>query len=78
MWQADLVDMQFLALHNVGVKYLLTCMDTFSKVAWVRPLKNKSGLCVKDAFESLLVEKVYSTCRPIKAPSSKIFCFNVN
>ena len=47
-----------LALHNDGVKYLLTCIDTFSKYAWVRPLKNKSGLCVKEAFESILEEKV--------------------
>ena len=58
LWQADLVDMQSLSLHNDGVKYLLTGIDTFSKYAWVRPLKNKSGLCVKKAFESILKEKV--------------------
>ena len=56
--QADLVDMQSSSLLNDGVKYLLTCIDTFSKYAWVRPLKNKSGLCVKEAFESILREKV--------------------
>ena len=43
--------MQSLALHNDGVKYLLTCIDTFSKYACFRSLKNKSGLCVKEAFE---------------------------
>ena len=58
LWQADLVDMQSLAQHNDGVKYLLTCIDTFSKYAWVRPLKNKSGLWVKEAFETILEEKV--------------------
>ena len=58
LWQADLVDMQSLVLHNDGVKYLLTCIDTFSKYAWIRSLKNKSGLCVKEAFESILEEKV--------------------
>ena len=58
MWQADLVDMQSLALHNDGVKYLLTYIDTFSKYALVRPLKSKSGLCAKEAFESILEEKV--------------------
>ena len=58
LWQADLVDMQSSALHNDEVKYLLTCIDTFSKYAWVRPLKNKSGLCVKEAFGSILREKV--------------------
>ena len=49
--------MQSLSLHNDGVKYLLTSFDTFSKYAWVRSLKNKSGLCVKEAFESILREK---------------------
>ena len=27
LWQADLVDMQSLSLHNDGGKYLLTCID---------------------------------------------------
>ena len=40
------------------IKYLLTCIDTFSKYAWVRQLKNKSGFCIKEAFESILEEKV--------------------
>ena len=42
LWKADLVDMQSLALHNDGVQYIFTCIDTFSKYAWARPLKNKS------------------------------------
>ena len=78
LWQVDLVDMQSLALYNDGLKYLLTCIDTFSKYAWVRPLKNKSGLCVKQAYESILREKVPSTYRAIKATSSKILFFKVN
>ena len=56
LWQADLVDMQSLVLHNDRVKYLLTCMDKFSKYVWVRSLKNKSALCAKEAFESILEE----------------------
>ena len=39
LWQADLVDMHSLSNYNDGVKYLLTCIHTFSKYAWVRPLK---------------------------------------
>ena len=58
LWEVDLVDMQSFSLYNDGVKYLLTCIDTFLKYAWVRLLKNKSGLCVKEAFESILEEKV--------------------
>ena len=49
--------MQFFSLHNDGVKYLLTCIDRFSKYAWVRPLKSKSEICVKEAFEDILREK---------------------
>ena len=56
LWQADLVDMKSLVQHNDGVRYLLTCIDTFSKYDRVRTLKNKSGLCVKEAFESILEE----------------------
>ena len=69
LWQADLVNMQSLSLHNDGVKYLLTCIDKFSKCAWVRPLKNKSEPCVKETFESILREKVPSTYRPIMVSS---------
>ena len=58
LWQVDLVDMQSLVIHNDGVKYLLTCIDTFSKYVWVRSLKNKSGLGDKEVFESILEEKV--------------------
>ena len=78
MWQADLVDMQSLSLHNDDIKYLLTCIDMFSRYSCVRPLKNKSGLCVKEAFEYILIKKSPSTYRPIKVPSSKILCFKVN
>ena len=48
--------MQSLAQHNNEIKYLLTCINTFSKYAWVRRLKNKSGLCVAEAFKSILEE----------------------
>ena len=58
LWQTDLVDMQSLSNHNDGVKFLLTCIDTFSKYAWVRPLKNKSGQIVTKAFKSILNEEI--------------------
>ena len=43
LWQTDLVDMQSLSDYNDGVKFLLTCIDTFSKYAWVRPQKKQVG-----------------------------------
>ena len=53
-WQADLVDMTSLAEHNSGYKYILTCIDVFSKYAWTIPLKNKTGLVLIDAFKQIL------------------------
>ena len=50
--------MQSLSNYNDGVKFLLTCIDTFSKYAWIRPLKNKSGQSVTEAFKSILNEEI--------------------
>jgi hypothetical protein len=42
-WQMDLADMQSMQKFNDGYRYLLVCIDVFSKYAWVVPLKNKTG-----------------------------------
>ena len=54
LWQADLVDMQAYSTQNKGFKYILTCIDAFSKHAWARPLKSKEMGPVTEAFESIL------------------------
>ena len=53
-WQADLVDISSLARFNKGYKFLLTCIDVFSKFAWVLPLKNKTGESLVKGFQSIL------------------------
>lgn len=55
-WQMDLVDIQNLAKYNFGVKYLLTCIDTFSRKAYVRMLTSKQSDYVLQAFESIVRE----------------------
>jgi len=50
-WQADLVDLQSLQKYNEGYKYLLTCIDIFSKYAWAVPLKSKTSSSIIDAFK---------------------------
>ncbi len=55
-FQRDLVDMNEYSTENHNVSYLLTCIDIFSKYAWVRCLKNKSGSSVTKAFEDILSE----------------------
>ena len=53
-FQADLVDMSEYSTENDNVQYLLTCIDVFSKYAWVICLKNKSGPSVTSAFKEIL------------------------
>lgn len=56
LFQADLVDMSAYAAQNRGFHFLLTVIDTFSKYAWVVPLKNKSGPAVKKALATVFDE----------------------
>ena len=55
-WQCDLCDLSALKSSNDSYKYILGCIDTVSKFAWLRPLKNKSGPTVTKAMESILHE----------------------
>ena len=57
LWQADLVDMSAISKYNDGYKFLLTCIDVFSKYAWAIPLKNKSSKSVVAAFELLFGDR---------------------
>lgn len=52
-WEADLVEMQEFKRQNQGYRYLLTVIDVFSKFAFVKPLKNKTGDEVSKAFASI-------------------------
>ena len=54
LWQIDLADLSSLARYNDGFRYLLTCIDCFSRYAWAVPIKNKMASSVTDAFASLL------------------------
>ena len=53
IFAADLVEMQKFAKLNKGYRYLLTCIDIFSKFAWVIPLKDKKGITIKNALEKI-------------------------
>ena len=50
IWSADLVNMNAFSNDNLGVKYLLTIIDVFSKYAWIMPLKTKTGKAITEAF----------------------------
>lgn len=49
-WSSDLMDMVKYSDSNDDYKYVLVAIDTFSKFLWLRPLKNKTGHSVANAF----------------------------
>lgn len=52
-FQADLIELTKFAKQNKTYKYVLTVIDIFSKYAWVRPLKSKTGTEVTNAMKSI-------------------------
>ena len=54
IWVADLADMQLMSKFNKGFRFSLCVIDVFSKYAWVVPLKDKKGVSIIDAFQSIL------------------------
>ena len=57
IFATDLVEMQKFAKLNKGFRYLLTCIDIFSKYSWVIPLKDIKGINVKNALEKIFKER---------------------
>jgi len=56
LYQIDLADMSNISSYNDGVRYLLTCIDVFSKKAWAVPVRTKTGREVANAFEKILLD----------------------
>ena len=54
IWAADLADIQFISKFNKGFRFLLCAIDIYSKYAWVVPLKDKKGVSIINAFQSIL------------------------
>ena len=46
--------MQLISKYNKGIRYLLCVICTFSKYAWIVPLKDKIGVSIPNAFQSIL------------------------
>ena len=54
IWSADLADIQLINKLNEGFRFLLYVIDIFSKYAWVVPVKDKKGVSIVNAFQSIL------------------------
>ena len=46
--------MQLISKFNKGFTFLLCVIDIYSKYAWVVPLKDKKGVSIVNAFQSIL------------------------
>ena len=46
--------MRLISKFNKGFRFFLCVIDTFSKYAWVVPLKDKKGVSIVDAFQNIL------------------------
>ena len=53
-WGANLVDMQLISKFNKGFRVLLCIIDILIKYAWVVSLKDKKGLSIANALQSIL------------------------
>lgn len=57
-WQIDLLDIKKYKSQNSHFTYLLTCIDVFSKYAWVVPIKHKTAENCRDALNKIFQEAV--------------------
>ena len=55
-WQVDLVDVSTYREDNGGVRYLLCCLDAFTRYAWVRTLRSKRTKEVAEQFQDVVNE----------------------
>ena len=49
--------MESLSSKNNNVKYLLCVIDVFTKYAWIKPLKDKKGKTILNAFIGIVNTK---------------------
>ena len=56
IWAADLAEMGSMSSKNKNVKYLLCVIDFFTKYACAKPLKDKIGKRVLNAFIEIVNE----------------------
>ena len=56
LWQMDLMEMIPYAQVNKGYRYILTCIDVFSRFAYAQPVKTKSGEDVRNAIAKMFTK----------------------
>ena len=54
IYSIDLVEMQQFEKENDGYKYILNCIDVYSRFAWCVPMKSKTGLETSKTLEKII------------------------
>ena len=73
-WQADLVDLGLeLRRANKGYRYLLTCIDSFSKFAWAVPVREKTGTSMVAAFKGVFEQAKHRLPRRLQTDRGREF-----
>ena len=63
LWQFDILDLSRYAQKNDGYRYLLACVDVFTRRAYVEPMKQKNAENCSNAFHKIL-DKAGATNKP--------------
>lgn len=56
IWTMDLMDVRKYSKQNKNYKYILVVLDIFSRFAWARPVKAKTGREVTDALRDIFTK----------------------
>ena len=56
IWTMDLMVVERYSRQNKNYKYILIVLDIFSRFAWARPLKTKTGREVTDALRDIFTK----------------------
>ena len=58
MWQIDLIDLSNIKnkFYSQNYTFALTCIDVFSRYAWVEPMKNKTATESKKAIQRIIAK----------------------
>jgi len=60
LWQIDLAEMQQYADENDGYRYILVCINCYSKYVYTRAVRYKTGVEVIAAMKSIIEEALYT------------------
>lgn len=60
LWQIDLAEMQQYANENDGYRYILVCINCYSKYVYTRAIRNKTGAEVTSAMKIIIDKAAYT------------------